>query len=64
MIARQRSLTRGHRWGLAFVWDCEDVIFLLSCCIICSVVSALVCAGSEEVFLLFNLSGTSLVLGP
>ena len=61
---QQRSLTRGHRWGPAFVWKGKYVLFLLSSCIIRSIFSTLVCARSEEILLLFNFSGASLVFGP
>ena len=60
----QRSLTRGHRWGPAFVWKGKYVLFLLSSRIIRGIFSTLVCAGSEEILLLFNFSGTSLIFGP
>ena len=62
MIARQRSI-RGHRWGPAFVWKSEDVLFLLSSRIVCGVVITLVHAGSKAILLLFNFPGTSLVFG-
>ena len=61
---RQRSLARGHGRRPAFVWKCEEVLLLLSSRIVCGVVSTLVHAGSEEILLLFNLSGTSLIFGP
>ena len=61
---RQRSLARGHGRRPAFVWKCEEVLLLLPSHIIRGVVSTLVRAGSEEILLLFNFSGTSLIFGP
>ena len=60
----QRSLARGHGWRPAFVWKCEEVLLLLSSRIVRGVVSTLIRAGSEEILLLFNFSGTSLIFGP
>ena len=61
---RQWSLARSHGWRPAFVWKCKEVLLLLSSHIVRGVVSTLVRAGSEEILLLFNLSGTSLIFGP
>ena len=60
----QRSLARGHGWRPAFVWKCKEILLLLPNRIVRGVVSTRVRAGSEEILLLFNFSGTSLIFGP